>query len=172
MPNIVQRAIDRLAYAFNTPMFIDKQRAAEEMYSRPQIGLQRRSWAARCSETLNLNGLIYRCQCDTEYPFPSVLEAMKDHVCPGCKEKFVDPLKFVGINPAETPVNQWEGIFLAKLPHRPFSADRPKYRGPLPVGDWGNNESHFDEDNWDGVKDKSRSKAFESGDPAMMGPGF
>lgn len=139
MANIVQRVIDRLAYAFSTPLYIDKQRAAEEMYSRPQTQLARRSWAARCSETLNINGVIYRCGCDQEFTFPDVFEALKDFTCPQCKEKFVELLKFVGIDPKETPVNQWQGIILAKLPRRPFSADVRRAAGPLQVGDWGGN---------------------------------
>jgi hypothetical protein len=164
MANIVQKVIDKLAVALKTPLYIqNRQQAAEEMYSRPQVGLQRRSWAARCSETLNLNGLIYRCGCDQEFVFPSVLEAMKDFTCPQCKEKFVEVLKFVGIDPKETAVNLWESIILAKLPRVPFSVGGR--RSPfLSFGD--ENTDHAS------PAEAARIKAMELGDPAAFGPGF
>lgn len=137
--NIFQKAIGKLAAIVNTPQYISKDEMARQMYSRPQTQLARRSWASRVSETLNINGFVYRCQCDEEFAFPDAFEAMKDHHCPVCKDKFVELLKFAGIDPKEVPVNQWQSIFLAKLPRRPWSVDQRRAAGPIKFGDWDSN---------------------------------
>jgi hypothetical protein len=155
----------------NTPQ--GRQEAAENLYTNTNTYMRPGTWAVRVSETLNILGFVFLCKCGTEYPFPDTTEAIKQgHKCAlkGC-DGWEPLLKYVGIETA-TPHDQWQSIFLAKLPHRPFSVDRPKQSPVQKIGDWGTNDSVLDEGNWDGDKDKSRSRAFVSGDPGSMGPGF
>ena len=151
----------------NTPL--GRQEAAEQLYSNTNTGMRPGTWAVRVSETLNILGFLYLCKCGTEYAFPDSFEAMKDHKCnlKSCGEK-MELLKYVGID-NETPHNQYQSIFLSKLPHRPFSVDKPKQSPFQQVGDWTVNDAALDESNWSGDENKARSRAFANNDPGFGG---
>jgi len=138
-PNLFQRVIGRLASALDAPRYISKEEMLEQIYSRPQTEIQRGGWEVRVSDLLDIKWFIVRCTCDVEFPFADAIEACADHQCPSCKEKLPNLLKFVGIDPKETPVQQWAGIFLSKLPRRPFNVDQRRAAGPIKFGDWDSN---------------------------------
>jgi hypothetical protein len=75
------------------------------------------------------------CSEGQVYTFVDVMEALRDHVCPCCKDK-MDLLKFVGIDPKEVHPNQWKAIIDSKLPMRP-SLRRAAMPGAMMIGDCG-----------------------------------
>jgi hypothetical protein len=152
MSNIFERVIDRLAYAFDTPGHRQSQEAfvMREMYGGRGGNLVPHQWYRLLSEQGNCRGFSYVCTCGREHQMVDFFEAFRDYECPPCHDKF-NLLKFVGIDPAKTPANQWKSICDAKLPARPFATTKSAAPPYLTVGEGpALGGAAADRDGWDG----------------------
>jgi hypothetical protein len=119
--------------------------------------------------TGNLKGVSAACHCGSEYRMLSMFECFRQgYKCPNCKME-INVLKFLSAVDAEgtfkVKAHDIEAL-ISRLPVRPVGVASDV--GPRTLDTWGSN----DEVRWDGTDDKSRSRAFERGDPGAVGPGF
>jgi hypothetical protein len=116
----------------------------------------------------NIKGFSAVCHCGQEYRMLSMFECFRQsYRCPQCKME-INLLRHVGAIDASGKflihVQQLEPL-LNKLQARPVGTEQA---APFLPSD-GNGTFN---DAWEGHKVGGRDKAFSSGDPAMMGPGF
>lgn len=105
-------------------------------------------WLRGCNELGETVAFKYTCDCQT-VTFRDVFEALRDHVCPNCKDKF-NLMKAVGIDTAKVPVSQWKSIIDHKLRIYPNVIGQPVSPGVVPIGDWGGSPVSAATEGWDG----------------------
>jgi len=117
----------------------------------------------------NIKGFSAVCHCGQEWRMLSMFECFRQgYACPNCKME-ISVLKHVSAIDAEgnfkVKAHELEAL-LTRLPVRPVGISQS---GPRFVDTWDGVSTDKD---WDGEHVGGRSKAFEMGDPGMMGPGF
>jgi hypothetical protein len=120
-----------------------------EVYYNREGNLRPKQWYRLSGESGNCVGFSYFCSCGQEYRLLSAWEWFKDFHCPQCKDKF-DLLKFVGIDPKVTPVNQWKSVVESKLPARPGAVTGKQTPGAMQMGDWGGSAVNAPDEFWNG----------------------
>lgn len=108
----------------------------------------------------------YRCLCGQEYLYGAdEAHVTKTHTCECCRREF-NLLRSVD---ALTPDGNFKSDLATRLSNlaiKPFaSAQQP--RAPFLPVDW-----PIERVEWSGKKDSARERAFQTGDPGDMGPGF
>jgi hypothetical protein len=138
LDNLKQTAINILAPGLGdriNALMSSEERFKQEVYGNNPTALRSRTWYRLASERGENTGYQYVCTEGQVYTFVDVMEALRDHVCPNCKDK-MDLLKFVGIDPKEVHPTQWKSIIDSKLQMRP-SLRRAATPGAVMIGDCG-----------------------------------
>jgi len=156
----------------NLPELLNENAALRQLYQQSNIcqGLvPGQYYRAVDPGTGNVKGYSCVCLCGKENRIYSLSAIFAQELqCPTCKME-INLLKKIGAVDASgkmlVKVQEIEAM-VAKLPVRPVLQEQSGTRF-LP-SDGGASDDGF----YDGPRDDARSRAFTSGDPGSMGPGF